>query len=325
MFTKNYRIYTPRLKSTENGRPVAYNKKLGDLTYNYNNYLLESFGMHSLSFCFFIYWDETKLNGTFNPNIWIKKEISIPGPYKIDLNDETFQHYFFLSEPPASILSKDRFFEHYRLNWDYMLIKDLHHNWDLNASTKVAIQVHYDPATVTLSKKPLSLSQLEDLLISNSNGKFVMNKTLSYSETDLEYYLAMHSPDTGALFPGDCDMLLYDASYNCRAILEFKKCTRFGNIPIEEQCFQNYRHDKNKYVRLNILRNYFSEIDNHQIPLITIFYPTTNENKIKLECITDELQSGPTLIYNIADNEFNNQKLLLEKIFSLIDTWEGNA
>lgn len=316
-YTVDYEIYVPHLKTAGN-RFAAYNRLLGDITYNYSKKALERYELYAVSFCFFILWNEHKSDGDFNHDIWMKREISIPRNKQINIASETFSEKFYKNESLDSLNRDIMYFRRYGINCHYMLIKDLHGNFSLNADDNVALQVEVEPIGGELQKNSITLEYMNRLLIANSNGEFRINKPLNWYETDLEHYLSKKSAETGALFPGDCDMMLYDSRQKCQYVIEFKKCTPSGNIPIENQSFLNYiARDRSKYTRLNILRKYFSSIEKRCIPLINIFYPTTKEKIIKIEEITMELNVGKTYIIEIDENAEVNHERILDSIVQL--------
>ena len=316
-FSEDYAIYTPQLKS-DSGVPLRINKNLGNFTYEFSPSALAQFGLHAASFCFFILWGEG-LSGTLNQGaIWFKKEISIPDGGVINLRDNAcFDAKFFADEPLAEVRRKQALFSRYGLASSYMVLRDLQKNFTVAPSQSVAIQVLYDAATERLVKKPVTLEALQAQLIENSNGPVFIKKPLNYYETDLEKYLQMTCRETGALFPGDCDMLLYDEAYVCRAVVEFKKATAKDATPIQEQSFLNYIHkDINKYTRLNILRNSLSQRDGRVIPFVTVFYSVREgqEDQVKLEVIEPSLTLKTSAVFALGEDPAANQALLLQQI-----------
>ena len=316
-YTTDYTIYTPQLKS-DDGKPIRINPTLGNFTYGLDDGVLEQFGLNALSFCFFILWGE-RLTGELNREIWLKKEISIPGVLPINLKDRScFDQKFFQDEPQDEVERKLTFFRRYGLEASYLVIRDLKKNFALEPEQKVAIRVGYDGALGQLIKSPVALEELQGLLVKHSNKKMVIGKPLNYYETDLEKYLQLTCKSTGALFPGDCDLLLYDRQLECRLIVEFKKTTYRDKTPLEQQSFLNHMdRDRNKYTRLNILRNYFSQAEGRTIPFVTVFYSVRQENKIKLERISTDLQLEGTQIFETAAAPRENQLLLLEHMLEL--------
>ncbi len=313
-YTTEYQITTPHLKSLGN-RPAAYNKMLGDFTYHYSRSALKWMGLSSVSFCFFILWNHNKTEGQLNREIWFKRELSIDGGRKINLADPLFAERFYENDPFSEVNRTLDFFHGYGLDGRYMLIKNLHGHYELEEKENVAVRIEVEQATGKLQKEMITLEKMKRRLIEYSNGLFHMNKPLNWFETDLEHYLSLHSMQTGAVFPGDCDMLLYDQKNRCQYILEFKKCTSKGNIPVEQQSFRNYiLKDRNKYLRLNILRNYFSSISGREIPLLNIFYPTTGETVIKVEEIKMNMTVGRAYVLPITSDPEENQLRILESI-----------
>lgn len=315
IYTTNYTIDVPKLKSST--RLASYNKKLGNFTYNYEASILDEFHLHPLSFCFFIYWENHKKDGILNPHIWLKRELSIENGGTINIESPLFTQRFFECEKTYSINHLNAFTQMHKLTYSYMLIKDLHNDMSLSPQSNVAIEINIQPDSNSITKRPIPLEYLQRMLISNSNGKFKNQKPLNYYETDLEHYLSCTANDTGALFPGDCDMLLFDDDYKCKYILEFKKCTNRGNIPIQNQSLMNYMNsDFSKYTRLNILRKHLENIENTRIPLINIFYPTTEEKYIKLESISHQMKPDISIIMELDSNSYQNQKMLLSNIIN---------
>lgn len=319
-YSQDYEIRTPRLHS-ETVRSLRVNPRLGDFTYDFSPLALEGQGLHAMSFCFFILWEE-HLSGRLNTaQIWHKKEISIHGGGVINLKDRTcFDGKFFDEEPLEEVRRKQAFFSRYGLQDAYWIIRDLEDCPDPEPGQKVAIRVGYDAAADCLDKSPVSLEELQALLVESSNGPVCIKKPLNYYETKLEKYLQLTCCDTGALFPGDCDMLLYDDDLVCRYIIEFKKTTARDTTPIAKQSFLNYiKKDINKYTRLNILRNYFSEQEGTTVPFVTVFYSVREdqEDQIKLEVIDPDLRLARSACFTIGADPVSNQRLILEKIIEL--------
>ncbi len=318
-YTTEYSIYTPQLKSST-GRLVKVNPKLGNFTYHFDPLVLKQFELNAVSFCFFILWDrDGSLNGHLNPYIWLKKEISIAQDKKINLGDaKCFDKKFFEDEPLLAVKCKQRFFAHYQLNASYLVIRDLKGREPAGEEQSVAIDVAYDDAANRLKKVCISLGELQSMLIHRSNGPVHMKKKLYSYETYLEKYLSETCGETGALFPGDCDMLLFDGCSTCKYIVEFKKTTGRDQVPIKDQSFLNFLcKDRNKFTRLNILRNYFSAMEGKTIPFVTVFYPVTDENEIKIEVISPEFEVEKECLFTFGMNPASNQKMILENIIKL--------
>lgn len=313
-YITDYKIYTPQLKSGDRKR-ISLNENLGNITYDYNAGVLKKFGLQSVSFSFFILW-ENGLTGSLNKEIWLKKEISIRCPGSINLNDaDTFDRIFFENEPLSFVESKLRFFSYYGLHATYIIIRDLKGVFHLKDGDNVAILVKYDLTMGKFKKTPITLKKLQSILVKYSNRRMRINKPLNYYETDLEKYLQESCERTGALFPGDCDMLLYDCDNICKYIIEFKKTTYYDKTPIEEQSFLKYMNrDRNKYTRLNILRNYFSDKLGNKVPFVAVFYSLREKNKIKIEFINQQLALENSCVFPISSDPISNQELIIQTI-----------
>ncbi len=319
-YTEEYAIYTPTLKSGE-GWPVKINPSLGNFTYGFDRAVLEAFGLCAVSFCFFVLWDKGPgLSGRLNSEIWLKKELSIRGPGQINLGDRScFDRKFFADEPLPAVVSKDAFFRAHGLRPSYIVIRDLKGDFALRGDKKVAVLLTYDASSGALQKKSVTLEALQARLVKNSNKKMKINKPLNYYETDLEKYLQTTCKDTGALFPGDCDMLLYDRQNLCRCILEFKKTTQRDATPLEGQSFlRHIDRDRSKYTRLNILRTALAEREGRAIPFATVFYSVkAGENKIKVERIGPSLQLEGACTFATGPDPVENQRLILQKTMEI--------
>ena len=77
------------------------------------------------------------------------------------------------------------------------------------------------------------------------------------------------------------------------------------------------KNDRRKYLRLNILRNYFSEKVGKPVPFITVFYSLQEPDTIKLEKIGPALDLDRSCLFSITRDPLTNQELLLEKILEL--------
>lgn len=339
MYNSNYKVIRPTLKSNYNNYSPKENPIFGSIENCFTSNILSKHNLNSIKFDFFVIWDKSKKTGCFNNTIWLKRSIALNNPDEDStINIGHFRKKLIECETNDYILNSQKFFEKYELNASYMTIKDIpdksisickcFNNYENN---NLVISCPVSTEFTIKDFKFYNLKELRDELRENSGGTFKMNKPLNYSDTYLEHYLSKTADITGAVWPGDCDLLLYDEYLNCKCILEFKKCTDAGrNIPLLKQSFKNYyNNDKSKYIRLAILREYFSERENREIPLINVFYPTyksTNDNFIKLELINGnhaDLSVGKTSTVKIPidpkENElYNFKNELIESILNLI-------
>ncbi len=316
-YSIDYFIDTPELKSSNN-TPVKINPNLGNFTYDFDENVLGEFGLFSTSFCFFILWGQG-LTGVLNRNnIWIKKEITIPQGAIINLRDPLFETKFYEEEPLSSVIRNYNFFEKNGLNASYIVIRNLKGNFAVDPSSSVGFFARYDSSNNKLIEEPFSLRKLQELLVINSNKRMHINKKLNYYETDLEKLLADTSSDTGALFPGDCDFVLFDENYSCKYIVEFKKTTFKDNLPLEKQSITNHMdRDRNKFTRINILREYFSEINGATVPFVTVFYSVRETDKIKLELVGSDLTVLNESYAKLSPSIIDNQRKMISEIVSI--------
>ena len=172
----------------------------------------------------------------------------------------------------------------------------------------------------------INYDRLKRLLVTYSGRAIRMGKPLNYYETELEKILSMDTTGNSAPFPGDCDLLLYDDNMRCKAVIEFKKRTSYGaNISIANQTISNYMsHDRLKYKRLNILRDYLEYHDDSDIPLLVVYYSVANDsddNKIKIEAVSHALQSEAVDCFELPAlcNPQTSHSLILQHIMSFIN------
>lgn len=311
-YTDDYVVIIPRLKNKQ-GKPAQVNPKLGDWPYDFDRDALKKYGLHAMAFNFFILWNESKSDGELYDNVWLKRELRICTGNVVNLKDRRFDSKLTRSVPENEMDMYRQFLKVHAMSTSFIVLKDLQEEPIENDRVAAEIYVKDDGS---FAKRVLSYQEFKELLIERSNGQFRMGKELVYSETELERYLAARSRETGAVFPGDCDMLLYDEQYQCLYILEFKKCTKSGmRIPVEQQSLMRYiTKDRSKYMRLNILRLYFEKLEQKEIPLITVFYPTTDETVIKLEAVKNNLTPGLTKVYEMRANPKENSDELLAQI-----------
>ena len=76
-YTSNYSIITPKLKSNTSKFSPKYNPIFGDIKNCFTSDILDSFGLKSTTFDFFIKWEPNKLSGEFNTNVWMKRCLDV--------------------------------------------------------------------------------------------------------------------------------------------------------------------------------------------------------------------------------------------------------
>jgi hypothetical protein len=309
-YTLDYQVSIPHLHSAK--RLIPYNERLGDFTYSFSKKILDEFQLNGISFSFFIRWNDEKDDGPLDNEIWIKRELKINGDQPINLYDPQFLDKVMDTIDVEKANDLMSVFKKNRLICYYLLIKGFSPDIKLKPEDNIAIKMKFLKNSLSVNDI-YTFNSFKEILIEKSGGLFINKKPLYSYETELEHYLSEEK--AGALFPGDCDMLLYDKSGEVFCILEYKKCTDAGTIKMEEQSFTKYLSmDKSKYKRLNILRKYFSLEQGGILPLINIIYPTTNENIIKIEEITEELEVAQSYVLEIKEDPEENQRNIIKTI-----------
>ena len=318
-YSKEYTIYTPRIHN-EQIKKLKINSLLGDITYSFDENCLKSQGLYGVTFNFFITWNTDFKTGDMNRNIWIKKEVDVNGNGFESINEKTFIDSLLTNEP--QLLKKKAFFDRYELDLSHMVIKKLP-LVQPDPDSKVAVKVTYDGSYHT---ETISYDDIKKAILEYTGSPISMGKPLNYYETELEKILSQDRNNNQegkanpAPFPGDCDLLLYDDNYTCKAIIEFKKRTNKGsNIPIADQTISNFlKQDRIKYQRLNLLRMYFEKKGNTSIPLLNVFYSVADDedkNKIKIEEIAPNLTNGKSNIFTLEDKDISsNHAHILQEI-----------
>lgn len=125
----------------------------------------------------------------------------------------------------------------------------------------------------TVQTRRESLDGLKTIIQQRSGGPIrVGRKGLRFGTSRLECYLS----HTDAAWPGDADLVVYDAGSSCQptAIIELKKHTRHSTLPFLEQRLENYypKPDGRKYDRLIALANHLS--DRNVVPIFVLYYST---------------------------------------------------
>jgi hypothetical protein len=258
------------------------NDKYGSPDDWFSNQHLMNHNLKSVSFDFFVNW------GFKNPEItktaWIKKILnknysiySIINNIKDILIEELTEDYISLLQ---------NFSLKNNINIEILIFNDENDWGDKNSKLLLVNIVDFECQIVNI--------ETFKMIIRDYSGGPVKigSKGLKYGTSNLECHLST----TNSLYPGDVDLLIIDNEYNVKCILEFKKHTL--DTGINEQKLSNYYPslDSRKYHRLVILRNYF----NPSIPLIVIYYPTSNLiNMGKMELLKGDIS---TLETNISSN-----------------------
>ena len=279
-----YSIVMPQEKSYI-GEEIRTSQLLGNPFSWFDNDLLTIKNLNKIQFDFFVNWKTNKLQS----EIWLKRV------YEVHTSERQTREVFKSNILKRKIFECDlqyfnteksiEFFCNNNLQPKYMIIKDLNNPKDfiVNGQEITNSIVTALPFEIEKVGDPqhLNLPSLKNKIRQLSGKPLTSGKPLRISTSALESYL-YSTPDK---WPGDCDLLLFDNDYNCKAIIEFKKHNIASN-DIRDHSIQQYLNDSDarKYKRLGLLRDYFTSIQQTNIPLVVFIYPTyPNETNIKLE------------------------------------------
>ncbi|CEN26149.1 hypothetical protein [Paraclostridium sordellii] len=229
MSSSNYTVIKPLLRSNSDDYYPKSNPIFGSIESCFSADTLANFNLKSIQFDFFVIWNENKYSGKFNNNnVWLKRSIQVndQGNDEGKINAKVFKEKLIECETEDYILNSQKLFNKYNLNGSYMAIKDIP---DKSISSCKCFNNYEDeplvltcPVSTNFTDADLrfyTLKTLRNKLRESSGGTFKMNKPLGYSDTYLEHYLSKTADITGAVWPGDCDLLLYDEEFKCKCIL----------------------------------------------------------------------------------------------------------
>lgn len=279
-----YSIIIPTEKSFKD-RIIKTNPLFGDPLSWFDNSLLETQNLNKIQFDYFINWR----NKTLQHEVWLKRL------YKVHTSEKQTREAFApniliqkisaCDSPYFNTQNSINFLCSNGFSPKYMIIKDLNHpdEFKVNNQEIRNTVVTVLPVSINGIGNPqhLNLESLKDNIRTLSGGPLDNDKQLYISTSALESHL-YSTPDK---WPGDCDLLLFDNNYNCKAIIEFKK-HNISTQNLNNHSIEPWLHgkDSRKYKRLGILRDYFASRQGTMVPLVVFIYPTyENENRIKLE------------------------------------------
>lgn len=140
---------------------------------------------------------------------------------------------------------------------------------------------------------PVTLADLRAAIQAKSGGPMrIGDKGLIYSTTALEAHLSK----TTAPWPGDADLVVFDADdHEPRCVIELKKHTERSRLPFGRQQVENYASpggpDQRKYDRLSLLAEQVSA--SGPLPLYTLYYSTVRgQDDLRLERVTRDGVGG---------------------------------
>lgn len=269
------------------------NRNLGDIESFLNNETLEEHNLRTISFDFFLDWNQLKIG----ESIWIKSIIN-QDPSEVDENEIIDA----LIEKHPNLKDWTTFACNNGLYLEFLVFQEI--DWNDSSFEKIyhcRVEVLSD-GQLSFQSKLRNLSELKEIIRCYSGGPiYVGRKGLFYGTSLLECFLSR----TDSAYPGDADLVLYDAEkYEPYAIIEYKKHNNFHRTSIEEERLSQYypSPDRRKYDRLYALKKHLGE----NVKLIILYYPTDSTSQYKLEEITYSPQTQ--LLETIRDSIFDLPK-----------------
>jgi hypothetical protein len=290
--------------------------------------VLSKNGLDAVKFNYFVKWNDSFTDGEIQPEIWIKKNIILRNAVGLD-DIQTFitsdVYTGLQNEEGRSHMDRTKdIFSTLDITMRYLMLIDNRNYKKVQKRSLVGFFLDYY-GYGKFDTHQVVLEDLENQIKLYTGRAFQMNKKpLIYSETKLERYLST----TDAVFPGDCDEMIFDNNQNVVCILEYKKSTSNDtrHRKVCDQSFTDYlrqgdNHGKDwlKYLRLNILRKYIEYKQKRQIPLINVIYSVVNKDRqTKVEEINHDLTVDNYLVFDVAGNYTDNKMLLLNKVRELV-------
>ncbi|MGP4076299.1 hypothetical protein [Halobacillus sp. K22] len=274
----------------------------------------------TLTFDFFVCWGK----GNYISNeFWVKRIVDKNEfDYWPNKDQDTLWKALVQSEGELLLERFGAFCSAQKVKAKYQLFHDSK-NWSDYPASIITTQLDKSGQISEIQKNNIEFLKSEIQRL--SGGEVFVEKKLKYAHTMLECHLT--NDNTGAAWPGDVDLLLFNEKKEPIAIIELKKNTikpgKDKHRPIENEKLSNYyregkAEDNRKYNRLAILRDFV----NKKLPIINLYYPTwisdnTDENVIKLEKITGDVGSLKSIDikyvpvpYNQSDKEKVVRELL---------------
>ncbi|WP_066057268.1 hypothetical protein [Robertmurraya korlensis] len=275
-------------------------------------------GYYGLNFDFFVDWTKDELS----KEIWIKRTVNKDQTTTWPTDDtKILQDALDNCEGREYLSNLGSFASARGLILKYQIFKDSP-NWSKYPSNILTSVINENGEVTGVTKN--SISDIKNDIVRLSGKKMYVRKGLRYGTTSLECHLA--NDKTGAAWPGDVDILIFNEQNVPIAIVELKKNTqdpsKDWHRPIINEELSNYysksdkAEDNSKYNRIAILRDYLKE----NLPIIVVYYPSwetdnKDENIIKLESIigeVKELESGESITMEVPYNANDKKKVVKE-------------
>ena len=239
----------------------------------FNENLMSSLNLVSLSFDFFINWRRLKVP----KELWVKRVVD--EKYEPWPNEEAKTLLASIKRVDAerTVDTLSDFCKSYELEPHYMLFKESS-NWSRDQFDIADVEITSPELKVSLC----NISNIRKRINTLRGGSVPIGPGgLIYGTSSLECFLSK-TPD---FWPGDVDSILvdYNKASSIRLICEFKKHTLSDSISF--QTLSKYRdRDKLKYQSIGLLRDYLSI--GKSIPIVVVYYPTQMHiTEIKIEKI----------------------------------------
>ncbi|MFU2016161.1 hypothetical protein ACM6Q7_14070 [Peribacillus butanolivorans] len=287
-------IYVPMPAYCWNRKfPAKTHKKTTDPTEWFSTYLGNKF--FTLNYDFFIHWGTTSF---LSDEFWIKRNVDkkqFEAQYKTywpctDVG--VLQTALENCEGKDYLMSYGKFAASLGFKARYQIFVDSG-KWDAFPAKFVTVDIDDNGDIVKVIKQDLPTIKSEIQRLSGGPVRVSKEYGLKVAATNLECYLTNTDTDEAA-WPGDIDLLIFDANENPIAIIEFKKNTiepgKQYHRSIHNESLYNYysatgkADDNRKYNRIAMMRDHLDK----EIPIINLYYPTwepkdPKENIIKLE------------------------------------------
>lgn len=298
----------------------SYNQVCGDPYNWFNTEYFRNENIYCFSFNFLIDWREHTLQRV----AWIKRIIS--EDYCTDTRE--IIKAICRCDGADYLKAALKFCKVNGISLQYVLIPDIECDDWLDFNNKIIIfdATKYAEKTEESYVNEYSVTEFIQLIrsykkdyhpIGQNKDKSGSQYRLSISSTSLEVFLSVphdeidYAGDTG--FPGDADIILFDAQGIPKAVIELKKhdvgSTEIAGT-IRDESMALYRLDSLKYDSLNILSATLN------CPFYVLFFPITQEKLIKIESY---IATG-TYLHRCFANEYElpncNEKPSLMRFFS---------
>ena len=237
---------------------------------------LEPHGLVGLTFDFFVNWNE----GSIPNELWIKRIVHDSfTPWPITRWRDTIPSEIYRCDGEEKVKQLCRFADRHNFTCHYLLFKESYY-WGNYQEPIVEVKFKSNSTVERVRKH--NLLNLMNRIKRIRGGPFRTKKTLNYGRTSLDCYLYNH---TDAMLPGDADLVLVDANFSPRVIIEFKKDT-IGAPISSETLSKYYRMDPYKYNSFAYFRDHFTD-DPNTLPTIVLYYSVKAlvNQKVKLERI----------------------------------------